>query len=63
MVNKNLIYIKLFTNNEILTTQLNILNVNQIITYRTLFFIFKIVKGLAPSYLTEIIVFNKNCIQ
>ena len=47
-----------YSNSETMLNTLNLLNVKQTILFRTLIFLFKIIKGLAPNYLTEKIIFN-----
>lgn len=50
---RNILRANRFTSAEILNKTLEILNVKQIIMYRTLIFIYKIVNGLVPKYLSN----------
>lgn len=47
-----------FTNSHEMLTNLKLMNVQQIIVFRTLIFIYKITKGLAPPYLANKIKYN-----
>lgn len=49
-----------FTNSTVMLKSLNLMSVKQIIIYRTLLFIFNIIHGLAPQYLTDKIKYNVN---
>ena len=46
------------SNRETMLNALNLFNVNQTIMFRTLIFIFKIINGLAPNYLTKNIIYK-----
>lgn len=50
---KNILRADRNTSANIMNGLLEIMNVNQILMYRTLIFIYKIVRGLAPNYLTN----------
>src|ERR1044071_2728703 len=50
---RNILKMDRFTSTEILTETLEVLSVKQIILYRTLIFIHKIVNGFTPKYLSS----------
>lgn len=55
---RNILRLNRFAHEEDMLEMLNFLNVQQIINYYTLIFIYKITKGNAPEYLSERIVYN-----
>lgn len=52
-----------FTSGDDMLKLLKLMNVNQLITFRTLIFIFNIIHGLAPQYLSDRILYNQNLIR
>lgn len=55
---RNILKMDRFTSTEILTEILEIMNVKQIILYRTLIFVHNIVNNYAPQYLTRKITYR-----
>lgn len=51
-----------FTSSDVTLNSLNLMKVNQLIIFRTLIFIFNIIHGLAPQYLSNRIHYNQNTI-
>lgn len=55
---KNILRTKRKTKTNEMLEKLKLMSVNETITYNTLTFVYKIVKGQAPQYLTNKIVYN-----
>lgn len=55
---RNILRVDKYTNSQFMLNALNILSVNQLIIFRTLIFIFKIVHNLVPNYLSNKITYR-----
>ena len=60
---RNILKLNRFSHQGDMLKILHFLSVQQLIKYNTLFFIYKITKGIAPQYLTERIAYNKENIR
>lgn len=49
-----------FTSSNAMLKSLNLMSIKQLIIFRTVIFIFNIIHGLAPQYITNRIIYNVN---